>query len=104
MLLNDMTSGFIIGLLVILATHSVISKYWLAGLIAGAICSVANVVHEGYLLNFTMSPSDVMIWVPMLLVMGVAIFTPLSYFLGLPFFLYRRRKKNMTAAKVEDEM
>ncbi len=95
MRLTDMELGIIIGLLVMIITHAVISRYWLAGLIAGGICSLANAVHEACLNDFSIRPSDAALWIPMLLVMGFVMLTPPSFLVGLPFMLYRRRKKNV---------
>lgn len=88
-----MEIGIGIGLLIMLVTHILLPRYWQAGLLAAVICSLTNAIHEAYLVDFVIRPSDAMAWIPFTLLIGLILFSPASFLVGLPFWFYRKNRK-----------
>ena len=73
--------------------HGFIRQFWIACSVAAFGCSLLNVAVEIVQHDFRIRPSDVGFWLPMLVVYGTALATPVVFLVGLPFFLCRQWKK-----------
>ena len=76
-----------------IATHSFVRRYWLAVLLSAFVSSLANIAHEVFTQDFAVRPSDVVFWLPMLLVEGMVVALPFVTLIGVPFYGLRRRRK-----------
>jgi hypothetical protein len=95
--MNTDSNGFLLYAAVVAVTaliaHSCIRRFWMICVVIATSCAVLNILHEGMRHGFHIRPSDAVFWIPMLLVFGFAIAFPIAFVIGLPFHLYRRRKR-----------
>ena len=73
------------------AGHWFVRRYWWAVLVSVSAASLANVIHEGFLHGFQIRPADVAFWIPMELFYGMLFALPVAALTGIPFYVIRRR-------------
>lgn len=90
-------SAFIVSLLALvlsIAAHWFVRRYWWAVLIGTAACSLVNIVHEAFRHDFQVRPADVLFWIPMLFVEGMVLAFSIAALVGIPFYVFRRKKQS----------
>jgi hypothetical protein len=73
--------------------HVCVRRFWLTCGIVAIGCSVLNIACEIVAHDFHIRPSDVALWLPMLLAYGAAIAFQIALLIGLPFYFCRCTRK-----------
>ena len=75
-----------------LAVHWFMRRYWLAVLISVTAASLANIIHEAFLHDFQVRPADIAFWIPMEFLQSMVFALPVAAVVGFPFYVLRRRR------------
>ena len=80
-----------------LAVHWLLRRCWLAVLISITAASLANIIHEAFLHDFQVRPSDLAFWIPMEFFQSMVFALPVAAVIGIPFYVIRRRRHSNAA-------
>lgn len=68
--------------------HLLIRRWLVACPIGAIVCSLANMLHEAWLVNFEVNIA----WAPFMFVVGCVLAAPVFAVVGMPFLWLRRRE------------
>ena len=93
MTLHDFLMFTAVASAVAVVTHWFVRRYWLAVLLSALASSLTNIGHEVFTHDFAVRPSDAVLWLPLLLVMGIVVALPVVAIIGVPFYVIRRKRQ-----------
>ena len=96
----ELIIGVIVGVTIILITHFFIKNYLCAGITGALICALANLLHEFLVNSSSIRPSDLVFWIPMLLIMSLVVLVPFSFLLAYLFSFIDVRKLTCRTMRV----
>ena len=92
MTLQSVLIFYVVAFVLAITAHSIARRYWWAVLVSTAACSLVNIVHEAFRHDFQVRPADALFWIPMLFFDGMVLAFPIAALVGIPFYVFRRKK------------